>query len=88
MLHFLGSSWICLHTLRNKQSVAFWLRFNRICVEAESGFVDGLEEPLGESSQLLRSGLTFLLQSHVLLLQLVNLHQKSQFRAMIIDLIN
>ena len=58
-----------------------------ICAEAESGFVDGLEEPLGESSQLLRSGLTFLLQSHVLLLQLVNLHHKSLFRVMIIDLI-
>ena len=47
-----------------------------ICKSGErrkSGFVDCLEKPLGEPSQLLRRRLTFLLQPHVLLLQLLNL---------------
>ena len=51
-----------------------------ICKSGEkrkSGFVDCLEKPLGEPSQLLRRRLTFLLQPHVLLLQLLNLETHS-----------
>ena len=46
-------------------------------LQQKSGFVDCLEKPLGEPSQLLRRRLTFLLQPHVLLLQLLNLETHS-----------